>query len=94
MVETGLEASSTGREEQDIAQLGPPCSLETASGQGHQRKGTALGYMISKITLCSGSQNFGRGCSLGSHSPEFQRYRWALAFLIIQSDPDIRAAGE
>lgn len=50
--------------------------------------------MISKITLCSDSQNFGRGCSLGSHSTVFQRHRWALAFLIIQTEPDIRAAGE
>lgn len=24
----------------------------------------------------------------------FQRYRWALAFLTAQSDPDIRAAGK
>lgn len=94
MVETGLKTSPTGRGEQDAAQLGSPCSLETASGQGHQREGTALGYMISKITLCSGSQNFGRECFLGSHSPAFQRYRWALAFLINETDSDIRAAGE
>lgn len=60
MVETGLKASPTGRGEQDESQLGPLCSLEAASGQGHQRQGTALGYMISKITLGSGSQNFGR----------------------------------
>lgn len=59
-----------------------------------ERKGTALGCTISKITLCSGSQNFGRGCSLGSHSSVFQRHRWALAFLIIQTDPDFRAAGK
>lgn len=61
MVETGLEASPTGRGQQDESQLGPPCSLEAASGQGHQRQGTALGYIISKISLCSGSQNFRRG---------------------------------
>lgn len=59
-----------------------------------ERKGTALGCTISKITLCSGSQNFGRGCSLGSHISVFQRHRWALAFLIIQTDPDFRAAGK
>lgn len=94
MVETGLEASPTGRREWDAAQLGPPYILETAPGQGHQRKGTALGYTISKITLCSGSQNFWRKCFLDSHSHAFQRYRWAPAFLIIQTDPDIRAAGE
>lgn len=37
------------------------------------------------------------GCSLGprtQHQPVFQRYRWALAFLTAQSDPDIRAAAK
>lgn len=49
------------------------------------KEGDSPCYMISKIILCSGSQNFGRECFLGSHSPAFQGYRWALVFLIIQT---------
>lgn len=97
MVEPGLKNISHGR-----GKRGPPRSaVWKPSAQGHQRKGTALGCVISRFSLSLYSQisrrGPGGGCSLGpgaQHQPAFQRHRWALAFLTAQCDPDIRAAGK
>lgn len=61
MVEVSLKASPTARGEQHETQVGPPTAL---SVQGHQRKGTALSYAISKLTLSPDSQLSRRGNAL------------------------------
>lgn len=73
---------------------GLPAVWKQCLAKGTKDRGQPLATSFPRSACAQAAKISGEGCSLGSHSPVFQRHRWALAFLTTQTDPDIRAAGE
>lgn len=73
---------------------GLPAVWKQRLAKGIKGRGQPLATSFPRSACAQAAKISGEGCSLGSHSPVFQRHRWALAFLTTQTDPDIRAAGE